>query len=168
VYLGLVFFIDSLYSQTCTDLILPASVFPHFTHLFHPTSLNLPDVSINSIDRYQHFREDCCILHSRRNSYSESSCRFLHYIGTNQTVWHVSECCNVNICHLRNLNILLKLADSLGIRHSTSWRSFKGVTPVWIFLCCATYNILYMCRIPVPAVRVGAFFKLYIPCCRSV
>jgi len=73
VYLGLVFFIDSLYIQTSSDLRLPGSVFPHFNLFPHTTSLNLPDVGISFIDRYQHFGGDCCILlHSRRVFYPEN------------------------------------------------------------------------------------------------
>jgi hypothetical protein len=73
VYLGLVFFIDSLYIQLSTDLKLPASGFPHFNPLPHPTSLKLPELGISFIDRYQHFGGDCCILLlSRRVFYPEN------------------------------------------------------------------------------------------------
>ena len=41
-------------------------------------------------------------------------------------------------------------------------------TFVDILLCCTTYKILYMCRILVPAVRFGAYFKMCTPCCCSV
>ena len=83
---------------------------------------------------------------------------------------YIPERCNLNISRHRNLNFLLKLANGLGIWHSTvvEFQVYYLVTPLWILLCCTTYKILYMCRILVPVVRFGAYFKMYTPCCRSV
>ena len=42
------------------------------------------------------------------------------------------------------------------------WRGFQVqslVTHVWMLLCYTIYKILYMCRIPVPAVRSGDYFR---------
>jgi hypothetical protein len=101
-YLGLVFFIHSLYIQTCTDFILPASLFPLITLLPHPAILNLLDLGSSFVDRYQYFGRDNCISHP------EYSFRFIQYIDIDQTTWHdIPAGCNLrNLKSFRNAMVL--------------------------------------------------------------